>query len=582
MKFELSESPNINTEKLANDARLSPEAARYLALKGYDTPEKISHLLYFQSFNLRKVTTMKDAYLFLNRLRKGIEEGEVITIYGDYDADGIMGTMILYMGIYRLMSAPGKTLHWFINNRFREGYGMNEKGVKRLLEEYPDTSLIVTVDNGIKAHDGIQYALDHGIDVIVSDHHGQSEGEELPNCPVVCEARLDEDMEAKESFCGAELARRLITELYKEMKKDILNRDFLKSLFAYSGLATITDSVPMNPANHYVAKTGILTIGQEKDMCWRILREETLPKRMDQDTIGYQYGPMINAPGRIEGNVDAAMRTFLASFRNDEDACRKAVKGMWSINNRRRELSLEDDKLAFASIADNGWENDKFILVADERFLEGINGLTAGHITETYKVPSIVLSPKDQEPDVFKGSARSVEGFNIFKALNQCRDLLLGFGGHPMAAGLSVKRENIGKLRERLKEIAENYVPDPEETFHVDFLIRPENITPQLVNDLSALMPFGPGLEKPSIGFTANIRSAHVMKEKHLKLDVDYSGKQPAEIVWWNSYQSWQKILAQNGGQIPKQVCCVGFPGYSIFQGRTKIQFMAETVGLKS
>ena len=574
MKLVLNET-TTDIDALSNECGLSKEMTRYLALRGYDNREKIDKLIYFKPLNWRKVETLKDSKEFLETLRNALASKANICIYGDYDADGIMATMILYMALERISDTK---VNWFINDRFKEGYGMNKKGVIRLLEKFPETNLILTCDNGIKAQEGIQYALEKGITVIVSDHHGQSVGEALPNCPVVCEARLDEDQDLKESFCGAELARRLMVQLYKDLGIYRKYTAEAKRWIAYSGLATITDSVPLNPANHYTAKAGIEMIGKEEDIVWRILREETKTHRLDQDTIGFQYGPMINAPGRINGNVDAAMEAFMAGYSGDEEGCRKAVKNMMAINLQRREDSAEDDQIAFQEIEEKGYDKDKFILIANERFLEGINGLTAGHITETFKVPSIVLCPKDQEPDVFKGSARSVEGFNIFEALNECKDLLLGFGGHPMAAGLSVHRDNIGALRERLKEMAENHVPEQEEVVKVDFIIQPENITPKLANELNTVMPYGQNLEKPTIGFSGKVTKITVMKDRHLRFDIDNGKGTPVEVLWWNAYERYKKFEGVGSNPLIK---CIGFPSYSVFNGKLKIQFTAEEVYLQ-
>lgn len=570
MKLELN-ATSVNIAELAKKCDLSEEITRYLVLRGYDTRDKIDNLLYFKPMNLRKVSTMCGSIGFFDRLKAAIRNQDNVCIYGDYDADGIMATMILYMALERLFDHP---VNWFINDRFKEGYGMNKKGVIRLLEAFPETNLIITCDNGIKAQEGIAYAIEQGIDVIVSDHHGQSVGEELPDCPVVCEARLDENQQARESFCGAELARRLMVQLYRDLGLYRKYTPEIQRWIAYSGLATITDSVPLNPANHFVAKSGIEMIGKEEDLVWRILREETKTTKLDQDTIGFQYGPMINAPGRINGNVDAAMEAFLAGYRGDEESCRRAVKNMIAINIQRREDSAEDDRAAFAEIAAKGYDKDKFILIANERFLEGINGLTSGHITETFKVPSIVLCPKDQEPEIYKGSARSVEGFNIFEALNECKDLLLGFGGHPMAAGLSVHRDNIDALRERLKQMAEQHVPEQEETVKVDFIIRPKEITPRLANELNTVMPYGQDLEKPTIGFTGKVTKTTIMKEKHVKFDIDNGRGTPVEVLWWNAYERYKKLDLKDS-----VINCIGFPSYSVFNGKLKIQFTAEEVG---
>ena len=508
MRLVMNNDVNPETvRKLVKETRINEKAVQYLVGKGYDTKEKINSVLYFNPTELRPLMSMKNAEAFMIRLENAVKAKENITIYGDYDGDGIMGTIIMYEGLKKL----GVPVKWFINNRIKEGYGMNIAGITRLMTLHPETQLIVTVDNGIKAFEGIKYAQEHGIDVIVSDHHGQSEGESLPECPVVCEKRLDEDPNG-EWFCGAELARRIIVELFSRLGKKAANGVFLEELYAYAGFATITDSVPMNPANHYVAKHGLYMIAKASNMIWRVLYELVLPKKMDQDTIGYQYGPMVNAPGRILGDVDVVLEALIAGSEGDEEACKDAVRKMIEINKERQARSVTDDQIANGIIETMNMSKDPFIVIHDDRFTEGMNGLVSGHITEAYKVPSIVLSPKDSDPDLYKGSCRSVEGVNVFELLNQCRDELEYFGGHPMAAGLAVRRENIPALRAKLISLVSKIDIKHDPEVKVDLMIEPGKISRKALMDLDEIMPFGPELEKPMIGMTAKIRSVQTRK----------------------------------------------------------------------
>jgi len=570
-KLELQQlDPAINLDQLASETGLIPEVVRYLCLRGFDTKEKIERMLDFNLQDLRNVRDMKDAEAFLSALQKAYEENLSVTIYGDYDGDGIMGTFILWSSISRVSKTP---IHWFINNRFREGYGMNVKGVRRLLDLYPDTKLIITVDNGIKALEGIQYALNKGIQVIVSDHHGQSEGESLPDCPVVCEKRLDEKPDG-EWFCGAELARRLMEAWYADNGwNSDADQMFLSNLIAYSGLATITDSIQMNPANHYICRKGLDQIQLEKDLVWKVLRQETGAHDVDEDTVGFQYGPMINAPGRMEGDVSIVMEALLSSLKNDEEGCRKAVKEMMRLNESRKETAFEDDQIAFEQIREKGYDHDSIIVLTDDRFQEGINGLTAGHIVETLGIPAIVLSPLDQDPDIYKGSARSVEGFNIFESLNECRDLLLGFGGHPMAAGLSVARDRIPDLRQRLQKIASENVPEKEQIRRIDFEMTSDQISPSLIAALNRCRPFGYGFERPTIGIESVIESYRVLKDRHLKFDIE-SG---TEVLWWNSLRTFKKMTDEVQIENAK-ISVIGYPSFSIYKGRIKTQIYADEV----
>lgn len=584
--------------------KLSDEAVRILYNRGYRDAESILNFMLFKPYQLREVSTMKDYDAFMVELLDAVKNDRKITIYGDYDGDGVMATIIWYMGLTEIGHKP----HWFVNNRFSEGYGMNAKGVKRLLEMYPDTELIVTCDNGIKAIEGVQYAQSQGVKVIVSDHHTQTTGEELPPCPVVCEKRLDES-EDGEWFCGAELSRRLVNALYEKLGCEDKHHKFLDKLYAYSGFATVTDSITMNAANHYVVKEGIRQITREDDIFWTIFREETTPrgkfKKIDQDTIGFTYGPMVNADGRVTGSVDLVMRALMDSYwygktlpeskdfllnlgyteervasMHDQllEDCRKTIVELRSVNERRKAMSANGDEKAVKAVKENGWTSSKFIVLADDSFEEGINGLIASHITEQFHVPSLVLCPKDGEPDVYKGSARSVDDFNVIKALEQCKDLLLGFGGHAGAAGVSIKKENIPLLRKALEEAAQNAVADAEDIVDVDFILTPKTMSPRLNDELNQLAPFGEGFPKPSIGFEGEVKEVMIMKDVHVKFSLE-SQRNPIEILWWNSIQQYRAIKERNKGGT-HLVCTGSIPAYTIFRGKPTTQIFADNVDI--
>lgn len=591
MKLKVKDE-SFDPSPLAKELGMAESAIRVFHNRGLETAQQIRHFLYFKPFQLRNVEKMQDAGRFLMIVTDAIMTKKHITIYGDYDGDGVMATTIWWTGLYNLCrDSEAPIPHWFINNRFKEGYGMNVAGVQHLLHMYPETQVIITCDNGIKANEGVQYAIDHGITVVVSDHHGQSEGEALPNCPVVCEKRLDESPNG-EWFCGAELSRRLVIELYRRMGALSRYRDFCNRLIAFSGLATITDSITMNAANHFVAKDGIRMMAKEEDICWQVFREECKPSAINEDTIGFRYGPMINADGRVTGSVDTAMDVFISSFgyetfkvSNPKMAdkylarCRKAVRDLVEINEERKGMSAKGDRKAMSIIKEHGWDAARCIVLDDESFEEGINGLISGHITEQYHVPSIVLCPKDGDDSIYKGSARSVPGFNIFEVLNQCKDLLIGFGGHPGAAGVSIKKENIPAFRERIESIAERYVPEPSVTYQVDFILNPDEISPRLAQELASMAPFGEGFAKPTMGFKGDVTEIKILKERHVMFSMKTDSNTPLKIFWWNSvtnYESQKETVPD-----VHRICGVGgMPTYKLNYGKLEAQIYATEVQL--
>ena len=385
---------------------LNPYVKRYMKNRGFSDPEAVCRYLSFDEADLRKVQDMCGGAELLNALFEAVREGCRITVYGDYDADGVMATFILYTGLERLL--PGR-VNWFINDRFSDGYTITPESMEKMLSLYPETEVVVTCDNGISAPAAIRHAAERGVLVLVTDHHGQTE--ELPaDCPVVDEksfAQREKDAAdgvKSEDFCGAELARRVVTELYEKLEKAEENRAFLDGLFAYSGFATITDSVPMTAANHYVARRGLELI-REGSGVWGLLNEICGVRRgaVNDDTVGFKYGPMVNASGRVTGRADSALEVFLQFHYGREEDCRKAVDTLLSLNDDRRAMCQEDDALAFRLAKESGAEEMPFILLADPRFREGINGLTAAHLVEKYKVPAAVLSPVGNGSGRYKG-----------------------------------------------------------------------------------------------------------------------------------------------------------------------------------
>ena len=561
---------NSKYNTLASYAQISEKAAEFLCKRGVDTPEKYKEYFFSRLSDVRDVNNMRDAKEFLDTLSRAIDKNMNITIYGDYDCDGIMATSIFLLALRKISNAQ---VNWFINNRFKEGYGMNEKGVIRLLETYPSTQLIVTVDNGIKAVGGIRAALDKGVEVIVSDHHKQSSGDLLPSCPVVCEGRLDEPEELKEYFCGAELARRLVSQLYINRGIAKQNAHFLNGLCAYSGFATITDSVPMNWANHEIARIGLKMIRQNYDPLWNSLNKVLMPSRINQDTVGFTYGPMFNAPGRVFGSVDTSMNVILSAHYGSIEDTITAIYRLKEINEMRKTWSKEDDHLAFEMA--NMYDGDRFLILASDSFREGINGLTASHLTERFQVPAIVLSPIEGDENVYKGSGRSVDLINLFELLEKSNDLMEGYGGHPMAAGVSIKRENIDLLRKRLNEITPKNTNEGKTD--EDFICNPSEISLELIHEFQKFEPYGEAFEKPLFKLNGNIENIFFMKDKHIKFDISGGNNgNLLQILWWNSIEfcKSENIELKNGDS----VTCFGTPEGNIFNDCERIQMVAEKI----
>ncbi len=568
-KIQNRERKNIEiAKKLAKETGLSPMITEFLCDKGYKTKEKINNFINFDESNLRKISQMKDCITFLNILKDAILNKEKIVIFGDYDGDGISATAIFIWTIRWLQeNSDAPSVGWFIPDRFKEGYGLSVKSMERLITTYPDVDLVVTCDNGIVAFDGVEYAKKHGIDIIISDHHEASPDGRLPDCPVVCEKRLDENKENIEAFCGAELARRICVNLVYLLKRDDI-KPKLELLYAFSGFATITDVIEMNVSNHYVAKKGLEIINSGKIPCFNALKKAQEVKRdVDEDTIGFRYGPMVNAAGRILG--EATIPELLFIEQNEEKANELALK-LNELNTIRQDMSLAEQKNVVKEIEENNFKNNSFIIVDKYDYKEGIAGLNASYIVDNYKVPAICFCQKDDDPTMLKGSGRSIEGFNLKAALDNCSDLLAGYGGHPMAAGITIKKENLDKFRERINQLAKN-VADMEICYNIDYLIEPSEVSIEMVDEYKRyLAPFGPEFEKPVYAVKGVFKPKPlIMKEKHLRFSL--INNEQLTMVWFNSLLKY-KILNPES----KRIIAIGQPNENIYNGTTSVQFLVD------
>ena len=549
---------------------LNPYVLEYLKKRGFDSPEAIRRYLSFGEDDLRRVSDLCGGEQLLARLEEAVRRQQAVVVYGDYDADGVMAVFILYSGLDRLM--PGR-VRCFINNRFEDGYTITPESMDKMLEACPETEVILTCDNGISAAAAIDYVMDRGVSVLVTDHHGQAEAIRS-DCPVVDEksfAQRQADDAAgisPELFCGAELARRVITELYERLGISEENRDCLDDLYAYSGFATITDSVPMTAANHYVARRGLEKIRQGSGV-WGLLNEMCGQQRgsVDGDTVGYKYGPMVNASSRVTGSAKSALLVFVQFYRGRIDRCRAAIEVLLGLNDERRRMCQEDDELAFRLAEAAGAGDRPFILLADPGFREGINGLTAAHLVERYHVPAAVLSPTSADAAVFKGSARSVEGFDLFAALDSCRDYVQS-GGHPMAAGLSVALQEVEKLRSAMEEQAlaalgpdwkaRSEIAEAEGRHPADFVFTPDELSVKIVEELGEigrlLMPFGPGLEPVRVALRIGQPRLFAMRgrdgtDRHAKFLSSQRSRDRLEVsaIWWNRLEEARQLEEASG-----------------------------------
>lgn len=446
------------------------------------------------------------------RVGKALDGFEKIAVYGDYDADGVTATAM----VYSYLESCGGNAVYYIPDRRREGYGMNRGAVDALHAQ--GVTLILTVDTGISALEEIDYAKSLGIDTVVTDHHRPRS--ELPKAAAVVDAWREGCACPFRDYSGAGVAFKLLSALEgPEAGTDAL----LDNYADLAAIGTIGDVVPLTGENRLLVKAGLESIARADRPGIRALLEAAGADRraVTADTVAFAVVPRINATGRM-GSSEYAVR--LLTTESPEEAGELAAKVSESNGLRRR---TEDEVLeqAAAELDRNpALLYDRVIVVAGEGWHDGVIGIVAARITERFGKPCVVLSCAGDEA---KGSGRSVEGFSLFDAVSSCGRLLTKYGGHPMAAGMSLPAGNIGALREGLNRYAASLPgPMPAPSLRIDCFLKPEKLSVEIPRSLEALEPFGAGNPRPLFGL-AGVTVAEIAPVgggKHLRLTVRKGG----------------------------------------------------------
>lgn len=434
--------------------------------------------------------SMKDADKFVDIITKKIEEHKPVRIIGDYDIDGICSIYILFCGL----KAAGADVDYVVPHRINDGYGINEHLIDNAINEGIDT--IVTCDNGIAAYNQVRYAKDNGITMIVTDHHDVpfeiKDDKKVyivpPADAVINPKQADCDYPFK-LLCGAGVAYKLISLLY-----DILGLDKkeLEDYIEFMAIATVGDIVDLIDENRIVVKYGLKHIAHTKNTGLRALIEECQLdiNNISSYHIGFVIGPCLNASGRL----DTARQAIELMLCKDNEKAHNMAKELIALNNERKSMTEQETQKAIELVENTGLLKDRVLVIYLNDCHESIAGIIAGRIKERYYRPTFVITNAE---DGAKGSGRSIEGYNMYEEINKCKNVLTKYGGHPMAAGLSLAISDIDIFRKMLNDNAILTDEDliPKMWIDVPMPVSYANI--RLVNQLKLLEPFGKGNEKP-------------------------------------------------------------------------------------
>lgn len=482
---------------LAKELSVSPVSVRIMRNRGMETKEAMERYLYGTLDGLYDGALMKNMGEAVAVLIKKLREEKRIRIIGDYDIDGVCASYLLLTGLRRAERELGKRtgpagstrIDYEIPDRVRDGYGINEAIIRQAAADGVDT--LVTCDNGIAAAKEISLAKELGMTVVVTDHHEvpvEEERQVLPPADVVVDPKQEGETYPFREICGAVVAYKLVEKLYEASG---VPREEWRELLEFAAIATVGDVMRLQDENRILVKYGLKQMARTRNLGLRKLVEKIGLDITDLSAyhIGFVIGPCLNAGGRLQ-TAKAALRLFLSE---DEAEAEQLAEELKELNDVRKDMTKKGEDEAIAQVEER-YMGDKVLVVFLPDCHESLAGIIAGRVREHFHKPSIVLT---RSGDMVKGSGRSIEPYHMFRELTKVRDLLPKFGGHPMAAGLSIKEEDVPEFRKRLNENAELTEDDFIPRVWIDVPMPLEYVTEGLVEELKRLEPFGQGNEKP-------------------------------------------------------------------------------------
>lgn len=495
---------------------------------------------------LHSPKTMKDVVIAVDIIKRKIQENKKIRIIGDYDVDGIISVFILYTALKKC----GANVDYEIPDRIKDGYGINENIVKVAYDEGVDT--IITCDNGISAIDQIQYAKDLGLTVIVTDHHDVPFIEE-DGVRTFLSSQADAIINPKQieceykfkSICGAGVAFKLMEALYEEIGMD---KEECYKLIEFVAIATVCDVVDLIDENRIFVKNGLEMLNNSKNIGINALKKACglEDKEITAYHLGFVIGPCLNASGRL----DSAKKGLELLLMEDDEEAKNLAQEIVDLNDARKNMTKEGVDRAINIIDSTDINNDKILVVYIPDIHESLAGIVAGRVKEKYNKPTIILTKSEEG---VKGSARSIEEYNMFEGLLACKELLDKFGGHPMAAGLSLQEDKVDELRKALNNKCELTDEDLTRKIMIDSSLPLEYLNLHLIEELNVLEPFGKGNAKPVFGVRdAKITKAMLLgKDKNvLKLKLLTNNNITIDAMIFNDLENFEsKIIEKYGNE---------------------------------
>lgn len=584
MERWILENKKADFYKIGEEYEISPVLARIMVNRGVKEKEQIRKYLYGTENDFYNPLKLLDMDKAVNLLEVSIKKGETIAIASDFDVDGIFSSMILYTAF----TTVGARCFIETPNRVTEGYGLNQRIVDDAIEK--GAKLLITCDNGIAAIEPIAYAKEKGLTVIITDHHEvpfeeQEDGTRVFKKPVADAIVNPKQKECQYPFsklCGAGVTFKLAQVLYERFE---ISKKEWNPLLEFAAIATVADVMDLEDENRIIVKKGLKLLEHTNNIGLQaILRVNQLEdKKIGAYHIGFVIGPCFNAAGRLD-TVKIALDLLMCKDIREAEVIASELK---ALNESRKSMTVKGVEQAMELIEHSNLKKDKVLLVNLKDCHESLVGIIAGRIREYYNKPVLVFTNVEEG---IKGSGRSIEAYNMFEELIRCSDLLSRFGGHPMAAGLSLPSENLEELRRRLNKNTtlqeEDFIP----VVRIDVPMPIGYITETFVDELELLEPFGKGNTKPLfaeqhfkllggaiIGKNKNVFKGKVQNDVGDRIEAIYFGDvdQFAEFVT-EEYGSaeWEKMLRGEPNKI--DIALTYYPSINEFNGKKTLQIVIQ------
>ena len=554
-------------QKIGSEFGIDPVIARLIRNRDIQDMKEIRSYLYGTLAEIPSPWKMKDMERAVQILQKKITQKKKIRIIGDYDIDGVTATCILLKGLKRLNA----NVDTYIPDRVKDGYGMHEQLIDKALEDGIDT--ILTCDNGIAAAAEIEYAKKEGLTVIVTDHHDipfrdTEDGRIwiIPKADAVVNPKQNDCLYPNKNICGAVVAWKLIWALYERLGID---SDEIWDFLELAAIATVGDVMDLQGENRIIVKEGLKKLsstsfeGLKALICVNNLEGAEITAYH----VGFVIGPCINASGRLD---TAARSLELLLADNMEDAM-KLADDLYDLNQSRKAMTEQGKEQAIQSIEENNLGKDRVLVVYLPDCHESLAGIIAGRIREAYNKPVFVLT---KGADGVKGSGRSIEAYSMYEELVKCSDLLTQFGGHPMAAGLSMEEKNVELFRRRLNDNCTLTEQDLIPKIMIDVPMPISYLSKKLTEQLKALEPFGKGNSKPLfaqknlravgirvLGRNRNVAKMFLIDENGIKMDAVYFGEAQEFVDFVQAHDT---------------ISVTYYPEINVFQGRENLQVVIK------